>query len=234
MRTYGHEVPPEYHDGAQLTVLDRHRVRCGDLLQGSVETLMGSEKADIVYSDPPWGLANVRFWRSQNSENKEEFDWPGFITRFCQAVAATTTPNAAVYIEMGHRFSDEVAEIMNHLGFKERTRWTRYYAGCTFEKPKGGFTCNVLFFQRRGAPDLPMPRSLDNTHGDEVVRRALEPYAGSDAIVLDPCSGLGTTAKLAIRAGLRFRGNELNPYRLWGTVETIKRTTRGMRGRSVV
>lgn len=201
--------------------LGPHRVRCGDLLEGSVEALMGSEKADIVYSDPPWGEGNVRFWRTHNGQKDVayKFDWLPFIRRFCRAVQACASPVAPVFIEMGQRWSDELASLMDEVGYDQLARWSVLYGN--------NLPCDVNMFWHKGAATPPeMPESLEGTKGLEVVRRAMKPFAQPGKLVLDPCTGLGMTAKLTIDYGMRFRGNELNPKRLQDTIDMIiKRTS---------
>ena len=46
-----------------------------------------TEKFDILYSDPPWGLGNLKFWNTMNAKmnnvNKFEVNWDNFIKCFC-------------------------------------------------------------------------------------------------------------------------------------------------------
>lgn len=199
----------------EVVEVGEHRMRCGDLLDGSVKVLMAGERADIVYSDPPWGEGNVRYWRTQNGQRDEapSFDWPTFISAFCQTVADSLTPTGIALVEMGLRWTGDLRERMQRVGFEERGAWVVRYAV--------RLPCSLQLFSRQRLEA--MPENLANRTGIDLVRRALRPYAAPGLVVLDPCTGLGNTAKLTDEYGMRFRGNELNPRRLQRTIDVLQR-----------
>ncbi len=48
----------------------------------------------------------------------------------------------------------------------------------------------------------------------KLVAAAIAPWAEPDAILVDPCCGLGLMAKAAKKHKMRFFGNELNAARM--------------------
>ena len=46
----------------------QHKLLHGDITKGSVDLLMKEEKFDILYSDPPWGLGNLKFCNTMNAK----------------------------------------------------------------------------------------------------------------------------------------------------------------------
>ena len=47
--------------------INNHKLLCGDITKGAVDIVMENEKANIIYSDPPWVMGNLKFWDTQLS-----------------------------------------------------------------------------------------------------------------------------------------------------------------------
>ena len=175
------------------------RVEIGELTLDRARRALDGQRADIVYSDPPWGPGNLMYWRTHNGET-ERPSWQSFIVNFCRVVEKATTPGAHVFVEMGNRWVDELADAMLRCGFPERDRWR-----CFYGNPK---LPNTLWYSGPGTTTDPSGMS-----GVAMTRRALEGVAKPGALVFDPCCGKGMTARCAVRLGMRFAGVELNPRR---------------------
>lgn len=171
----------------------------GELTAERARAALAGERADVVYSDPPWGPGNLMYWRTHNKETKRP-DWPMFLDTFCNVVAVNIKPNAHVFVEMGLRWVDELAQAMGDRGIHEAKRWTCYYSN-----PK---LPNVLWYAGPGTTTDPAGMA-----GVAMTRRTLEGVASPNALVFDPCCGKGMTARCALRLGMRFAGVELNPKR---------------------
>lgn len=199
----------------QILEIGKHRVLCGDLTSGVVATLMGDELADVVYSDPPWGPGNQRYWHTVMARGAEpRTSWPGFLAAFCAAVSTFSRPAAPVFVEMGIRWVDELDAAMTSVGRPPRRRWTILYG------PKKKPLPNTLSLY--GATDvnvvMPVP-----PHGEGVTRAALNACVQPGTVVLDPCTGLGMTARVTHAIGATFRGTELNATRLDRTAEWLRK-----------
>lgn len=171
----------------------------GELTAARARLALGGELADIVYSDPPWGPGNLMYWRTHNGET-ERPDWRRFLDTFCGVVASSIKPGAHVFVEMGLRWVDDLAETMASLEIHESKRWT-----CFYGNPK---LPNVLWYSGPGTTTDPSGMA-----GVAMTRTALEGVASPGALVFDPCCGKGMTARCALRLGMRFAGVELNPKR---------------------
>jgi predicted RNA methylase len=163
---------------------------------------------DCVYSDPPWGQGNLKYWRTMNKQPDFKVDWLGFVRKFfehCQRHC----PNGKWYIETGVRFVDDVMSQAPRNGISLECV---YRAG-------GKWLPNVLLvFGGEFPNDVPVE---SDRYGINLVKWALAPLpVGSK--VLDPCCGLGTTAKACRQLGLEFYGNELNPARLERTRKVLE------------
>ena len=56
-----------------------------------------------------------------------------------------------------------------------------------------------------------------------TLRAAITPFTTAGQTVLDPCCGMGYTAKFALENNLIFRGNEINGKRLQCTIDKLEK-----------
>lgn len=199
-----------------------HRLLCGDITQGAVQRLMGDERADVVYSDPPWGPGNQKYWHTQNARGSAPLtDWPGFLRAFCRSIADVRKPEAPVFVEMGTRWVADLDAAMAEAGLAFRARWIITYG------PKNKPLPNVLNLYGPAHVNFEMPSP---PHGEPVTRAVISGAMNqlwslgrrTNRIVLDPCTGLGMTARITDTHGDLFRGTELNPARLARTVAWLQ------------
>jgi hypothetical protein len=202
-----------------------HRLLAGDLTAGAVATLMGGERAAVVYSDPPWGPGNLQFWATAHARGSIPREtWPRFLDAFCGAVVKHTQPEAPIFVEMGCRWVDDLDAAMRAWDLGLLQRWTITYGPKSRPLPN---TLN-LYGPTRVALALPDP-----PHGEPVTRAALGAVRAvllrPGAIVLDPCTGFGMTARITHRLGGIFRGSELNPVRLERTADWLRKAVARVR-----
>ncbi|MEB3218966.1 MAG: DNA methyltransferase [Nostocales cyanobacterium 94392] len=95
------EVPEVVHPitrRGDIWLLGNHRLMCGDsTMIDDVEKLMNGEKADMVFTDPPYNVAfNGRSGKHDiiKNDNLSDSDFSNFIEEVCQVVK---TINPAVY-----------------------------------------------------------------------------------------------------------------------------------------
>jgi predicted RNA methylase len=177
------------------------RVLVGELTPKAASIALAGGHADIVYSDPPWGPGNLRYWRTHNGEPDHEVNWNNFLRTFCKVVANSIKPDSHVFVEMGIRWVDQLAEFMAEHNIQELERWT-----CVYSAQK---LPNILW--HAGPEKLPVdPTGLGAV---KMTNMVLASIAKPGALVFDPCCGKGMTARCAVRNGMRFAGVELNPKR---------------------
>jgi hypothetical protein len=204
-----------------MTTIGPHRLFCGDLTEGAISSLMGDELADVVYSDPPWGPSNLQYWVTRHSHGAVPRErWPGFLAAFCAAVARHSKPEAPIFVEMGLRWIDEVDAAMRVEGFDRRRRWSVTFG------PKMKPVPHALTLYGTTDVNVKLP---DPPHGEPVTRAALAAVVRPGVLVLDPCTGLGMTARSTHALGGAFRGNELNPTRLDRTATWLHNAARHRR-----
>lgn len=197
-----------------------HRVKHGSITLG-IDDLMQGEHAYMIYSDPPWGGGNVKYWQTINKKmtgaEKQEIDFNDFLNMtfkvyevYCENI---------LFVEYGLRWRDEIQERGRRAGFKAGPIIPLLYAA-------GGKMLPLdLHTFSRGAVDFSKQyvAAVTNTHGYKTLQAAVTPFAQPGRIILDPMCGMGYTAQIAIDTGMHFRGNELNMARLQKTIDRLQR-----------
>lgn len=174
------------------------RVEIGSVTDpADLNRLIGTSPVDMVYSDPPWGPGNVRYWSTMN--RMELPPWPELLSAL---VAVARRCRGPVFYEQGLRFADKLVDAMRAGNHTLTARWTTAYG-----HPKRPAV--LLLFNSRPPPSL----DLSGLGGVRLVTTALHPWARPGATVLDPCAGLGTTCAAGRRLGLQVLGLEASPER---------------------
>lgn len=193
-----------------------HRLLCADItVPGALDPLMRGELADLIYSDPPWGPGNQQYWHTMNHRGSmPRTSWYEFLDSFALVCSEHRKPDAPVFVEMGLRWTDDLDQAMDAVGLPFQRRWSIFYG------PKRKPLENTVALFGAQAPEFVLP---EPSHGEPVTRAIIGACVKSGDIVLDPCTGLGMTARCTVNGGGRFRGSELNRARLARTAEWIVR-----------
>ena len=205
-----------------ITQINCHRVQHGNIMNGIAE-LMGADKADIFYSDPPWGQGNLNYWQTINQRQTgtapPEIEFNDFVNQIFDT--AVQYCKGIILIEYGKAWSNAIIDKgcirgLNYLGNGELL----YKTGSKFRP------LDLHAFSIDKALQLP-PNYFQNcyhTYGMDTLKAAVTPFTAPGKIILDPCCGMGYTAQMALNTGMCFRGNEINISRL---NKTIARLTKG-------
>jgi hypothetical protein len=199
----------------RVATLGLHRVSHGDLMDGLAALFAGSPKAALFYSDPPWGAGNLKFWQTMNAKMNagtasQEINYPAFLAQVMAMAAAFT--DGPVLIEYGVRWKADVLAAAAVAGLT--------YHGTAHPTYNSGLPLDLHVFSTPGSRplaallDAAYFAALEGTHGFTTVTTAVAPLAQPGHILLDPCCGLGFSARAALAFGMRFFGNELNESRL--------------------
>jgi hypothetical protein len=207
-----------------------HRCRHGDVMVPSAITeLMRSDKAHIMYSDPPWGGGNLKYWATMNKKHNGTETVPAELGAFLERIFGIARDHVSHYllIEYGPRWKEMIQTYGIKAGFTP--------VGITVLKYRGGATTLPLdlhFFAKKGS-GAQYPADFASTVQDSIGYETLTRVFGALApalrrlspqpIVLDPCCGMGYTSQAALDFGLVFRGNELNRTRLEKTLARLRK-----------
>jgi DNA modification methylase len=104
-------------------LLGKHRVMCGDSTSiDSVEKLMDGQKADMVFTDPPYGVdydgghaTEKRREKLANDDNVNMYDLP------LKNAYLVSTDKASLYLWFADRFAASVIKGVNDAGFDVRS-----------------------------------------------------------------------------------------------------------------
>ena len=196
-----------------------HKVKHGNVMSG-IDDLMNGEKADIIYSDPPWGAGNLKYWQTLNLKDngtpRNDVELDAFLAQIfsiCQKYAKDV-----VLIEYGVRWEQEIKDMGAKYGLVHNGIAELLY--------RSGSKLLPLHLHIFSKSKLVLPVSyienLKGSYGLDTLRKAIAPFAQQGKIVLDPCCGMGYTAQIAIDNGMVFRGNELNKKRLSKTIKRLE------------
>lgn len=220
-----------------LWMLGPHRVLCADATDpGSFERLLGGARADLCWTDPPWGVDYV-------GKTKQALrianDGPGEIAALLDAayvnldvslrpgapiyVAQPSNEISAVFIEAflarGWRIRQSLIWVKDRMVLGRGDYHHRHEVILYGNKPGtgrfgrgqggwyGGNAETSVFEIARPSASRDHPTSKPV----ELIRRALQNSSAPDHLVLDPFLGSGTTLIAAHQLGRRAAGIELDP-----------------------
>jgi DNA modification methylase len=105
--------------------LGRHRLRCGDsTVQDDVRTLMASEKARMVFTDPPWNVdygADEKHpsWKPRQilNDKMSTEDFGAFLLKAFACMKAVSEPGCMTYVVMSGQEWGNLMTAMSDLGY---------------------------------------------------------------------------------------------------------------------
>lgn len=204
-----------------MEIIGPHKVLNGSVESLALDSMLAGEKVRILYSDPPWGEGNVKYWATINKRHTgvevEPLTYRGMLDRIMNLIDCYV--DGHVFIETGPAFSDELQGLLSERLVSVTRYDTLYRSGSRMRD------CVLLYGSTRKTDSLNGFNPSGMT-GYAQVRDCLKAVAEPNAIVLDPMCGMGYTAKATLQAGMVFRGNELNAKRLAKTIAVLQKGTR--------
>lgn len=198
-----------------------HRVKHGDVMDG-ISDLMNGETVDIIYSDPPWGQGNLRYWQTMNKKmtgaTPKEIEYTAFIKKIFEEAKRYT--NDLFFLEYGIKWREDIKAMAKEFGFQDLHTIPLQY--------KSGSRLLPLDLHVFSGSANPRPLtgyhilSITGSYGFSTLEKVLLPIVKPGMKILDPCCGMGYTAQLAVNANLQFFGNELNEKRLSKTIKRLE------------
>jgi hypothetical protein len=181
-----------------------NRITIRDIMIDNLDDLFQGLKADCLYSDPPWGVGNLKYWRTMNKQKGHSVNWDDFINRI--RFLYERHVNGPLFLETGMRFEPDLENVFG----KPDVRYeVKYGSG------KNILPCLLMVWG--ATPKI----SAEGKKGYDVPYSALSSYGKHPEIVFDCCVGLGTTAKVAKALGAACFANELNRTRAQKTMKIL-------------
>jgi DNA modification methylase len=230
------EAAPTRVKTGEIWQLGRHRLYCGDsIAPGALDRLCGGKKADLVLTDPPYGIGYQstmarRGRRERAIAHDASGEYDQLLAEALPAIRAVMKRGSVMYWFAGGGGGEPVLAkallaVSQHLNLLNTLVWDKVDPGLGWRwrrsweaiieasagKPRiwhgGTGARNVLRFPR------PIPQSDDHPTPKPVplleeLIRAASPTRG---LVLDPFAGSGPTLIAAERTGRSCYAVELEP-----------------------
>lgn len=214
--------PPKSKLG-EIYQLGRHRVMCADsTVKDNVEKLMDGEKADMVFTDPPYGYKYESNHQTQHNMLMNDDQFLDFIP----ALYESLNDNCAVYTCGSFQTISFWIEYVKglDLGFKNIIVWKKN--NWSMGDLKGAYAGQheLIIYSVKGRVELRNGRDRDVWEFDrepptlhptmkpvELVARAIRNTSDDGQIVLDPFLGSGSTLVACEQTDRTCYGMELDP-----------------------
>lgn len=228
------EVPTESQSKlGDLYELGSHRVLCGDSTQQeTVLRLMEGKKADMVFTDPPYGVDYdgghaEKGKRREKLDNDDKTDMYGGSLPMAYAFSNDSAP---LYLWFADRFAKDVLNALDKSSYQVRSWiiWNKNMAqfGAIGAQYKTKHEPVIYAFKKGKAPtwngvtnevtvwDIDR-HSKNEFHPTQkptaLCERAIKNHLGVEAIILDLFLGSGSTLIASQKTGRICYGMELDP-----------------------
>lgn len=235
------DAPENIHnvERGQIWQLGNHRIMCGDSTsREDVERLMNGEKADMVFTDPPYNLGGhmdtgmysgtSRKSHTELSETKwdNEFDIKPAVSRILEALAK----DSSMYICTSHFLAGDIwaatKDVMDRIGWcvwdknnptpsMQKRHWT-WCAELICYATKGKHTFN--FPETGHAPNVWRFNKEAHTEGHptqkpvSIPEHAILHSSNEQSLVLDLFLGSGSTLIACEKTNRKCYGMEIDPH----------------------
>lgn len=200
-----------------------HAVNCACIMDPSVVELASAQgKVKVLYSDPPWGDGNLKYWvtlkNRQNPESlpqdsKATLSYDQLLSRIDELIRYV---DGYVFIETGERWRESLKQHFRDIGLYNVVDFDLEY-----NHPKT--IVNPVIYGGT-APQYSFNFTPTHKKNDHIaVREILQQVVSEGDLVFDPCCGMGFTAQAAKDLKCRFVGNEFNPSRLKKTIARLEK-----------
>ena len=203
-----------------IWLLGEHRVMCGDSTNGGdVALLMNGEKADMVFTDPPYGIEYKSNWSKKFDviKNDDDFlDIRPILDEFCK-------PICPIYIWTSHQVFHIWREMFSDL-YKSTIIWYKKFGGMGDLKAEYGHNYEMCLYLTKNRVEFvsDRPKAVWEIGGDsptkyqhptqkpvELSTNALSHHNSKN--ILDLFLGSGSTLIAAEKKNRKCYGMELDP-----------------------
>jgi DNA modification methylase len=209
-----------------LWVLGDHRLLCGDSTSlTEVERLMDGKKADMVFTDPPYGVEYRSNFRSDKAKRFEVLQNDDKILDIAPVVWDAMGENTAAFIWTSHHVYP-VWRAQFEQFYKQTIVWQK--SGGAMGDLQGQYAVNyeLALFCAKGSPKFRGSRGMavweigkdaaaSYVHPTQkpvaLAERALADFSDKRAVVLDLFGGSGSTLIACEKTGRHARLMELDP-----------------------
>ena len=231
------EDKPPISKMGDVWILGNHRLLCGDSTStDDVEKLMNKERADMIFTDPPWNVnygedtAGGKYKdRKILNDHMQEDEWADFVMGFCSCLKLASKGGCMTYLVMSAQEWAIVDKTLRDNGFHWSSTiiWAK---DALVISRKDYHTQYEPIWYGWNADDSRLSPLLDRKQSDvwnvdrprvsklhpttkpvELVERAINNSSQRTNLVLDLFLGSGSTLIAAEKTGRRCFGMELDP-----------------------
>lgn len=220
-----------------LWILGNHRLLCGDSTNiQHVERLMNGEKADMVFTDPPYNYGgNTACLSPSWAKGHKElavaaWDKDFKIEDIFGSIEISIADNCAIYIFTSHFLAPAIWDWMKvSLGFYGWLVWCKPNPMPSFIKKDWTWAAELICYGRKGKPIFNYPdgkhalnwwqiniktsgREHPTQKPVEVPTRAIEMHSQRNHIILDLFLGSGSTLIACEKTGRKCYGMEIDQH----------------------
>lgn len=243
-------VQTEVHsETGDIFVLDgKHRVMCGDSTKESdVSILMNGDKADMVFTDPPYGVAYTggQFYSGKPSPNRRDEIQNDRNLIYEESISniVAHSKGGAFYIFYSSRFTLEVLQQLKSANLEQRSIivWEKLKTGYGDLNSHYKTNYEPLFYgviKGKGANwvgdtaqtttwkfDKPKHNDLHPTMKPiELIIKAIHNSSKSEDVIVDPFLGSGSTLIAAEQTNRICYGMEIDPQYIDVILRRYKKT----------
>lgn len=218
-------------------ILGNHRLCCGDSTSiDDVEKLMKGERADMIFTDPPWNVnygedtAGGKYKdRKILNDHLEVDEWADFVTGFCSSLKVASKGGCMTYLVMsaqewavvdktlrdsGFHWSSTIIWAKDSLVISRKDYHTQYepiWYGWNNDESR---LSPLLDRKQSDVWEIPRPRVSKlhpTTKPVELIERAINNSTQRTNLILDLFLGSGSTLIAAEKTGRKCYGMELDP-----------------------
>jgi DNA modification methylase len=215
-----------------LWILGEHKLLVGDSTnQGDVAQLIGSEVADLVFTDPPYNVDYEGYTEQKlkiRGDRMSDADFKQFLEASFRGLRTAVKPGASLYVCHSSSWQREFQNAMETAGFSVRCQiiWAKntfawgfgrykfrheplFYCHVAGQKDPwyGDKTQSTLWEEKKPAANRIHPTAKPV----ELVERALLNSSKTGDVVADLFGGSGSTLIACERRGRRARLMEIDP-----------------------
>jgi DNA modification methylase len=215
-----------------LWILGNHKLLVGDAtMQADVATLMVTDAADLVFTDPPYNVDYEGYTEERlkiKGDLMSDADFKQFLEAAFRSCRAVVKPGASLYVCHSSSWQREFQNALESAGFEVRCQiiWAKntfawgfgrykfqhepmFYAHVAGQKDPwyGDKSQSTLWEEKKPAANRIHPTAKPV----ELVERALLNSSKSGDVVVDLFSGSGSTLIGCERRGRKARLMEMDP-----------------------
>lgn len=199
--------------------IGKHRVSENDIQNVDFNELLNGQKAHILYTDPPWGDGNMKYWCTLNKRHTgkeiEAMSYKSLIQIIKKIIINNV--DGYVFLETGNQWLEDTKNDLQGILFNTEVYSLQYKSGSKL------LTNPVIVGSTNPNIKLPNLQSLEGAIDEKSLEIAIPLLAKEGSILLDPCCGMGNSARSAIKNKMVFVGNEFNAKRLEKTIVSLQK-----------